>query len=377
MKVHVEVPRESIRPHDIPMSGKERLGEALFNISGDGFNYSGIPFGPELYKILKQELPAMAARKNEDIEWEPDVSGANKGGILDDVTLDSTDHEKDEKFFTKDVDEKTGEKYFKPTNLLQEVANADDYKRDTELRPSVRDELHESFMMGRDPLFGKNRKMLTKILGDALASGDFTKLLEPKITLRDMDKEHNKDRYKHEKYPAYDFTQWSDGEMPKTEESWDVVMKAPEAGSYDTQLKQGRRMYVNPKDIFAAKMEKNAGKWRKKEAEDFKKEEDRERRDKAEKEDSFVPGRQGVMKEQYRKFCKWAARELGLDDWHQVKDKISPELFDKIYQYDENTHRGYYDRNQLMDALKGAMASGQKLSDERFKNIATTLEGIM
>ena len=396
MKVKVSVPRESIKRHDIRKTG-ETPGSALFNIRGDGFDYQNVPFGPDLYKILRKELPAMAARKGEDIEWDPDVVRAAKvnnapgsnykaSGQMDKEALEATlERILDKTQRGEDLDE--FEKNFDPRdfNFTEEELVSDNYKA-----PDVGSDYAKNVMQKYEGTGTQLEKHLrgakpeekiggwSGLLLDALKSGDFTKMFEPLVTLKNMYKEHKDDRTKHTGYPAYDFSQWEEDNgnvtVPKVDKQYHVVMQY-DPDSYENQIIRGRKLYTNPKDVFAAKMLKNA-----KDDPlqyDSKDASAKIKQATAGKESAGADNSLGqATRTAYKSAVKWIAKELGVPK-EEVAANFQKPLFEAMYTYDEGERKGWWDRDQVVQVYKDIMATKKKDAEERQKNIANTLDGIM
>lgn len=346
MKVHVEVPRESVVRHsyDKWKENKEKPGTANFSFKGDGIDYANVPFGPEFAKLIRQIIPAAAAAKGEDVEWDIEVP----------KRFDS--------FSTSKFDKETGQ-----------VADWDKDKEGN-FTPGMSDRR----TMNSGTI--KKLKMLKKALEEAFASGDFTPIFDMDPVSRQMLAGETGHKYTHAKHPYYDLNQWEDLDTQPALGTWDELMQYedPEKDSFETQMNRSRKDIGTTNAKSWASIIKNYQKHGKEaldeEAKTMQEEQDRERAERervAEAEhEAKIPGKKGNVNNQWKGFLKWAAKQLG-GDWHDYKDTIPLELFDKVYQYDEDTGKGWYDRDELMGLLK-AKQSGT-VSDERMKNIVSGL----
>lgn len=346
MKVKVTVPRESVKRHKYDKwKNKETPGTATFSFKGDGIDYTDIPFGPELVKLIKQVIPAEAAAKGEDVEW--DINVPKTFGKASIETFD-----KDTgmvKSWGKDKEGKA---------VPEKMATKRVWNIKTE----------------------KQLKGLKEALEDAFASGDFTPVFDIDPVSRGMLSESTGHKYTHEKHPYYDTNQWEDLDTQPALGTWDELMTyAPEEYSFETQMNRARKDVGTTNAKSWASIIKNYQKHGQEaldeEAKAMQEEQDRERAERERASDAEreanIPGKKGNVNNQWKGFLKWAAKQLG-GDWHDYKDTIPLELFDKVYQYDEDTGKGWYDRDELMRLLK-AKQSGETLSDERMKNIVSGL----
>lgn len=325
----------------------ETPGTAVFDIDADGIHYKGIPFGPELAKILMQELPAEAAARNMDIEWVPEVQRILSSHGSDNQARDISALKESQYNWDKD---KEGKFQLKKDKVNWNIDSSKDIDFGT----------------------GEHANTRKDMLLRALNTGDWTEYFRPAgADLADIGLgEADVPRLSKRGHPYYDFNQW------------DGYDEAPALGSYADLL----RISSNPQyaEARAVKQGKEAfyqginkrhaknlaeGKLSNDEYGKFDDPETQKARD-------LSSGRQAAMNQQYKNFLKWAAKEMGVEHWQDLKNDFNIELFDKVYDFDELTGKGHFDRNELIDYLKEKYANrtnGGTVSDERMKNIVSGL----
>ena len=338
MKVKVTIPREKIKRHSVNTFAeggpKDEAGSAVFSFEGDGIHYYDVPFGSDFAKLIRQTIPAEAAARGEDVEWDIQVP---KTYSYTTPTLS----------YSKDMANNEDGMIGSIKDRMFTRATAD---KPSEMKKNV-------VKVKKDDVVGKKLlKTLAEDFEEAFRTGDFTPILGADAFSKQMLSADENKRFKNTGFPLYDINQWEDLSMPETAPSWAELQDIGtinEAIKDSTDYNQKKaKEYLNRKERFYQGLNKRYAEALAKGKIKHDDYDDSELAAQNKKERDLKSGRQSAMNQQYKNFLKWAAKELNVSPWQDLKKDFDIELFDKVYQYDDMTDKGWFDRNELIDFLR-------------------------